>query len=214
MNAARRPNASEHAADGELLSSLIDGECPAGDTLSACERWRSDPQLRSTWRTYHLIGDVLRSDEPASRPAAQADFMQGLRQRLAQEPVPMSPAPLAATPAVPSARAAVRLWRVPAAAVAGLVVAGAAVVVMRPDSPATGWDQSIVATQPATNAGLHQVSRVQASASAQPLVLDGQIIRDARLDAYFEAHRGAVGPAAAAVPGGALRSVEILVPQR
>jgi sigma-E factor negative regulatory protein RseA len=136
---------------------------------------------------------------------------------LPDAPTPPStqPAPLAATPqrrprrALPCGGGVCRLRRWPA-----LWWPGAAVVVMRPDSPATGWDQSIVATQPATNAGLHQVSRVQASASAQPLVLDGQIIRDARLDAYFEAHRGAVGPAAAAVPGGALRSVEILVPQR
>jgi sigma-E factor negative regulatory protein RseA len=52
-------------------------------------------------------------------------------------------------------------------------------------------------------------------ASSQGLmVLDGQVIRDARLDAYFEAHRGAVGPVPSAMPGGALRSVEILVPQR
>lgn len=211
MNAARRTDASGHAPQGELLSSLIDGECHVDVADGACERWRSDPQLRDDWHTYHLIGDVLRSDELASHPAGQADFMKGLRQRLASEPVPMAPAPLVTAP---TARADVRRWRLPVAAVAGFVVVGAAVVVMRPDPSGRGWDQAVVATQPAGNTGLRQVSSVQPPASAQSLVIDGQLIRDARLDAYFEAHRGAVGPLPTAIPGGALRSVEILVPQR
>jgi sigma-E factor negative regulatory protein RseA len=58
-----------------------------------------------------------------------------------------------------------------------------------------------------------QLVGTQASTS-QTLVLDGQLIRDAQLDAYLRAHRDMRGSAAAAVPGGAMRSVETIVPQR
>jgi hypothetical protein len=38
-----------------------------------------------------------------------------------------------------------------------------------------------------------------------------RMVRDARLDHYLEAHRGALG-AAVAVPGGAMRNAEVIVP--
>jgi len=44
----------------EKLSALIDGELQ-GDSLHAhLGRLRADPELRSAWDTYHLIGDALR----------------------------------------------------------------------------------------------------------------------------------------------------------
>jgi hypothetical protein len=79
---------------------------------------------------------------------------------------------------------------------------------------ATGWDARIAVTQPPGSDTLRRVGGGAAPSAAQALVIDGQVIRDARLDAYFEAHRGALGVVPSAVPGGALRSVEILVPQR
>ena len=77
----------------QLLSSLMDGELTADDAAEACQLWRQDAQARSDWHAYHLIGDVLRSDDLASAPAHDAAFLQALRQRLADEPVPLAPQP-------------------------------------------------------------------------------------------------------------------------
>jgi len=214
MNAPSHPDPSDRPHPGETLSSLVDGECHPGAAEEACRRWTTDPALRRSWQTYHLIGDVLRSEELSpSRPADTA-FLQGLRERLAAEPVPLAPAALPAREPAPSRR-----WRAPAAMVAGLMAVATAVVMLQPDArrPATGWNAQIAATPPADGGKLRRVGGVApaAPASSQSLmVIDGQVIRDARLDAYFEAHRGAVGPMPSALPGGALRSVEILVPQR
>jgi sigma-E factor negative regulatory protein RseA len=43
-------------------------------------------------------------------------------------------------------------------------------------------------------------------------VQDLKMIRDARLDTYLRAHREGTSGASVAVPGGALRSVETIVP--
>jgi len=214
MNAPRHPEPSDRIHSGESLSSLVDGECQPGLVDEACRRWKTDPDMQRTWQTYHLIGDVLRSDELSPSRGTDAAFLRGLRERLAAEPVPLAPAPL-------PARAPSRRWMAPAAMVAGVMVVGAAVVVLAPDAmgPAAGWNPQVAATSPADGGAVRRVGGVGAvpavPASSQGLmVLDGQVIRDARLDAYFEAHRGAVGPVPSAMPGGALRSVEILVPQR
>ena len=63
----------------QQLSSLMDGDLSAGDAAEACQLWRQDAQARSDWHAYHLIGDVLRSDDLASAPARDAVFLQALR---------------------------------------------------------------------------------------------------------------------------------------
>lgn len=213
MNAPRHPDSADRPHPDERLSSLVDGECPSDITDEACRRWKTDPEWRRTWHAYHLIGDVLRSDELSPSRRTDAAFLRGLRERLAAEPVPLAPAPL--PPAKPPRR-----WLAPAALVAGVMAVGTAVVMLGPEAmgPSSGWNAPIAAVPPADGGVVRRVgiaaAPLPAPASAQSLVLDGQVIRDARLDAYFEAHRGAFGPGASAMPGGALRSVEILVPQR
>lgn len=210
MNASRPPESDHGASQREQLSSFVDGECHASAADDACRRWRTDGEWRSTWHAYHVIGDVLRSDELAAG-GRQAAFLATLRERLAAEPVPLAPAPLVAQPA-PAERT--RRWYVPAAAMAGFVAVGVAVIALRPEATPSGWNERIAATPPAGQGASLGVGSVALPASAQLMVVDGQLIRDARLDAYFEAHRGAAGAVPSALPGGALRSVEILVPQR
>ena len=43
----------------------------AGESVCrwVCESWRGDGELREDWHAYHLIGDVLRSDDLAIAPA-------------------------------------------------------------------------------------------------------------------------------------------------
>lgn len=216
-DAARRPEAP--LAPNELLSRLIDGDAAAHDAEASCRHWQQGGQVRETWHCYQLIGDVLRSDELASSGDHDARFLARLRTQLAAEPVPLAPAPLPrpADARAPVPREAARRWMLPAAAVAaGFMVVGAAVVVLQPTS--RGFDaleREPIAAAPRSAGGLSpRVERVAAPASGQTLRMDGQLIRDARLDAYFEAHRGALGAVPTATPGGALRSVEILVPER
>ena len=217
---ADRPNDAAQpaptATSGEWLSNLIDGEALPEDLEQTCRRWRNSPEVRRDWHAYQLIGDVMRSEELASSPARDAAFLQALRGRLAEEPVPLSPAPLpAAARPLPGREVRARRWLMPAAAVAGFAAVGVSVLTMRPGTGGpTGWNEPVAVVQPAAPDALRRTVASPSSASSPAFVLDGQVIRDARLDAYFEAHRGAAGPMPSAVPGGALRSVEILVPQR
>ena len=65
----------------EMISALADGQLQ-GDAFAQCvEALAGDPPARDTWRTYHLIGDVLRSGDWAVG-TAPAYFMDRFRQRL------------------------------------------------------------------------------------------------------------------------------------
>lgn len=189
-----------------LLSDLADGQCRDVDVDEAMRAWKADGRMRQDWQLYQLIGDALRSDDLARGVQVDDVFMRRLRDRLAQEPVRLAPAPL------PRPTRRPRRWLSSVAALAGVAVVGASVVVLRTQDGG-GWELARTpVAEPSTE--LRAVGTLPQPAASQALVVDGQVIRDARLDAYFEAHRGAFGPQPSALPGGALRSVEILVPQR
>lgn len=88
------PATGDDSGARQSLSALMDGTLGAADTEAACRLWRHSAQARDDWHAYHLIGDVLRSDDLASTPTRDEAFLQALRGRLAQEPVPMAPAAL------------------------------------------------------------------------------------------------------------------------
>jgi sigma-E factor negative regulatory protein RseA len=170
----------------EDLSALMDGELDAAE--SACARWRDDPELRSRWHAYHLIGDVLRSEELASSRGRDAKFLSDLRQRLADEPVVLAPE------AVVRPR---RSWMAPAAVAAGFAaVAGVLVVTQMSGSlpftnPSAGGE--VVAER--SGSAIRPVSLQAASgadvngAHIPAVTLNGQLVRDARLDEYLAAHK-------------------------
>jgi sigma-E factor negative regulatory protein RseA len=198
-----------------FVSRLADGDAQALD--AGCALWCNDPEARARWHAYHLIGDVLRSDELASRPDHDATFLDGLRERLAREPVPLAPPPVRD---VAPAAARVRLgWRAPAAVAAGFVaVAGVLVLLQRPSAnapPAAAPSlavaapdrQAVLATAPAVRENRAAV----APPLEQRLVLSGGLLRNPDLDAYLRAHQAARGAMPAALPGGALRSVDMIV---
>jgi len=184
---------------------LADGERDALPHAAAL--WRDDAAARESWHVYHLIGDVMRSEDLASRPGRDAAFLDGLRTRLASEPVPLAPAPLAVSQ--PLAR---RLgWRAPAAVAAGFVAVAATLVLLRPQGLGFGEGEQVAGDPVSTaGSGVRVVPNLQPSATGA-LVADGRMIRDARLDAYLQAHQAARGNSPAALPGGGLRSVELLV---
>jgi sigma-E factor negative regulatory protein RseA len=163
-----------------LLSALADGEADSDECrlgLAACD----DADARARWHAYHLIGDVLRSEDLASRPAHDRAFVEGLRRRLAQEPpVPaVAAAPERRVP-VPDAPVAHRRWALPVALAAGIGALGVALVVQRSEEPPA----RLAVTAAPDRAGT-------------PTVPAGTVlVRDAQLDRYLRAHReyGAAQP--------------------
>jgi sigma-E factor negative regulatory protein RseA len=181
------------------LSGLADGEADGSSSQAACTAWRERADMRQTWHAYQLIGDVLRSDELARPAAHDADFLARLRTRLADEPVVMAPMPEAIAAAPRPRRQA---WMFPAAAAAGFVVVAGVLVVTRlsaPDPAASGVLQAGAFTAPAP-------------ATVPNFTAGAEMIRDARLDAYINAHQAARGGGAMAVPGTGLRNADVSMP--
>ena len=61
------------------LSALMDGELDASAVGRACGQWRDDEETRANWHAYHLIGDVLRSDDLVSDYRLAATYRARLR---------------------------------------------------------------------------------------------------------------------------------------
>lgn len=184
------------AAVGSLVSSLMDGDLEPDAATGTLARWRDDRELRATWHAYQLIGDVLRSDDLASTPAQDAAFLRTLRGRLAQEPVRLT----RSRPAGHGLRsgdgdvAAPRRWpgwlMAPAAVAAGFVAVAGVLLVTR-----------VVSINPADSGQLAQAVPAPAGASAD-------LVRNAGLERYLEAHRTLANGVVAS--GGAEHRVQIV----
>ncbi len=170
-------DASASAAVGSLVSSLMDGDLEPDAATGTLARWHHDADMRATWHAYQLIGDVLRSDDLATPPAQDEAFLRALRGRLSQEPVPLSPGQ--AVSAVAAAAAAARRWPAwlvaPAAVAAGFVAVAGLLVVTR-----------VVSINPA-DSGQLALAAPGATANANANATD--LVRNAGLDRYLEAHR-------------------------
>ena len=228
------------AADSELdgvarerLSALVDGELEIGAVSQACAHWRRSAGLRESWHAYQLIGDVLRSDDLASDPARDAEFLQALRRRLGAEPVPQAPTALdASSPdagadtdadlhpervATATASGSVlsfrparrRTWLASSAVAAGFIVVGAGVLLLT-----RGWGGAadLSLSEPMALAlpadGLGRGSEAAVGSVAQTLA-GGELLRDARLDRYLAAHKQFAGTSALGVPSAYLRSATV-----
>jgi len=182
------------------LSSLADGEAAADAQERCLALWAERSTVRARWRQYQLIGDVLRSQELARDEAHDAAFLSALRARMAREPVVLRPA-----------RAMVfrrlRAWATPLAAGAG-VAAVAGVVVMLRSTPAP---YDAVAAAQGAGSKVAQPAVVTAPAGEPTQRVSGRLIRDARLDRYFAAHRQSATGTALQMPGGVVRSVDTIV---
>jgi sigma-E factor negative regulatory protein RseA len=200
---------------GEALSALIDGEADANVVGRACAAWRDQPATRSEWHTYHLIGDVMRSDDLASAPDRDAAFLARLRVRLADEPVVLAPAPVAPATRL---RMRPRRWAGPVAVAAGFVAVAGVLVVMRATAPVAA-EATVAGASPDVPSGPVGATPALASTAAAPvaeaaleserLVRGGTVLRDARLDRYLAAHKQFAGSSALGVPSSFLRSATV-----
>ena len=186
------------------LSALADGQADAAEP--ACGLWRDDAAARQTWHAYHLIGDVLRSEELAREPGRDAAFVAALREKLAAEPVVL--APLTSSPRVRARQP----WLLPAAAAAGFVAVAGVLVMLRLGTPGAPVPAAVLAGAPGP--GFTAVSNAAAPAAPASLLPTDSagFIRDPRLNEYLRAHQAAGGGVAAAAPGGTLRRVDVAVP--
>lgn len=116
-------------ATKEVLSALADGEAHSAEVTRACATWRDQADVRASWHAYHLIGDVMRSEDLA-QASPSGDFLNKFRERLAQEPVVLAPsaaqAQRAAAVTAPQQLVAPslhrRAWAGPVAVAAGFVL--------------------------------------------------------------------------------------------
>ena len=216
----------------ERLSALVDGEVTSEDLQGVLGAGRESPRVLSitcqTWHAYHLIGDVMRSEDLAGA-GRDSQFLGRLRERLAAEPVVMAPA----APEVrvssahlewrnvaqgaPVARHR-RSWVTPLAAAASVMAVTGVLVVSRvSDSPSgtPGGAPSLARAVPDTG---EQVVAPQAAAvpadELRVVTANGTLVRDARLDQYLSAHKQFGGSSALGVPSGFLRSATYEGPSR
>jgi sigma-E factor negative regulatory protein RseA len=208
-----------HPTDSEdprraLLSALMDGDGTAAD--DACRLWRGDAGARADWHAYHLIGDVLRSDEHGCDAARDARLLARVREQMAAEPVVLAPEPVRARPDVPRQRRA-RSWMAPTAVAAGFfAVAGALVVTRVPPAPDGG---ALTASTAAPAGGVRAVAAAvavpAASASTPAATLEyTPMLRSAELDRYLAAHRQYANGAVLVAPGGGVRNAAATAPGR
>lgn len=192
----------------QSLSDLMDGH--GADGLdNAIGAWREDAELRATWHAYHLVGDVLRSTDLATDLRRDEAFLRELRTRLAQEPVLLAPEP--GPEAAAARRGRSRMW-MPAAAAAGFVAVAGILVAMNPSGrQPRGIEIARDAASSAPVGSREQVVTVPVAVGGtgepSPRVLTGQLIRDAQLDRYLDAHRRVSGGAGVQIPGAMIRNV-------
>ncbi|AJX31915.1 sigma-E factor negative regulatory protein [Burkholderia oklahomensis] len=173
---------SQACSQRERVSALVDGEAPEGLSLKQILAGLGDAE-RAAWAHYHVIGDALRSDELTLEPAESGAFMARLSASLAAEPHLLAPA------AAPVARRLLALRRrvVPAFAVAAAAATLTWIVVPQMQGVGAPGAVQVASVSPAQQGALQRVAAAQPS--AQPALQDANIIRDASLDQYLEAHQ-------------------------
>ena len=201
---------SDRAQQRQALSALADGE--PGQADHACEAWRDDPRARADWHAYHLIGELMRSDDVRCAPQRDAQFLGRLRARLATEPVVLAPVQ------VPGWAVWRRAWGAPMAVAAGFVAVAGVLVVTRvagPDGTAQERSSPLVSSVVAPAAGLQVMAAVPAASSmAGLLARDGRLIRNPDLDRYLAAHKQFSNTSALAAPGGMVHNAAAAAPDR
>jgi sigma-E factor negative regulatory protein RseA len=198
----------------ERLSAFVDGNVPVGvDLDQEVKQFLSEfsDSDRTLWAEYHLVGDVLKSDDLAADPAADAAFLKRFSAVFGSEPPLLSP-----VTHVPAAQESGRLAALTRRFLPPLAVAAAAATltwILVPQIQGNNAAAPVAAMQTASvdvrasstqNTGVQRVAMAASSgagadlasgntALATPAVAtsapDVNMIRDARLDQYLDAHQ-------------------------
>ena len=189
-----------------LVCALADGQLRGQEFAQVVESIHSDDDSRATWHAYHVIGDVMRSQELAEHTDSLG-FVARFQSRLAADSEallayqPGSPVgaandlPAGTAPSRSSANESVFVWKL-AAGFASL----AAVV-------AVAWSVSSGLTDASSGAQLAQAQPpAQVSVTSPGVSESAVMIRDPNLDALLAAHKQFGGTTALQMPTGFLRN--------
>lgn len=202
----------------QRLSALADGELDADAGAAAFDVWSGDGSARRDWHAWHLIGDVLRSEDLASDPRGDLRFCAALRVRLATEAVVLAPMPRRAVDAASDRRGRSSRWVFGSAAAAGFVLVAGTFAVLRtevaPSARIASADSAasrVEAPAPAPGPAAPSPVAMQRDTVAPPVAVlaDNRMIRDAQLDRYLVAHKQFAGSSALGVPSVFLRSATV-----
>ena len=207
---------SSSESSRRILSALADGDATEGEAARAFQAWRDEPDARECWHAYQLIGDVLRSDDLATGPAADGAFLVALRARLAAEPVVLAPQPRVEPVNPPATGVAARSrarWQGPAAMAAGFL---AVIGVLNVAGPFRHGGGSPLASNAASGPVLASATSINNSgvvqASSQTLA-QSKAAAD-QLAPYLAAHRQSAMNSPFQMPGSDLRNVSLVQPAR
>lgn len=196
----------------EMISALADGQLRGEPLERVIQTVATDPQARTAWHTYHLIGDVLRSGNLATGTAPAA-FLAGFQVRLEREQSATRPEDAAAgvpvglpVPVPQVARASGNAandgsfrWKL----VAGFASVAAVAAI--------GW----TAVGDGMRGQRPQMASAALPASVVAVERPALMIRDPRLDEMLAAHRQLGGGASALQsPAGFLRNATFDGPVR
>src|SRR5258706_1702497 len=175
---------SQASSRGERLSAFVDGELFGEEHLN---KFIADPshEDRATWSNYHLIGDALRSDDLAVSPAASKAFLAGFASRFEAEAHVLAPAAMSVTQRFQTLRRRV----VPAFAVAAAAATLTWIVVPQLQGVGGAGVTQVASVSPHVDSVQRIAVASVPAATAQPVMQDANIIRDAHLDQYLEAHQ-------------------------
>ncbi|SAK69487.1 sigma E factor negative regulatory protein [Caballeronia temeraria] len=187
MGSVSMQNQTQAGARGERMSTFVDGE--SLDEIGSIGQFLADLKSdeRAAWSEYHLIGDALRSDDLAISPARSSAFMAAFSARFEAEAHVLAPAAL---PAVAGkARGGMLRRRVmPAFAVAAAAATLTWIVVPQLQGVDSHSGAQVASVAPADSVQRVALASVPAATTRAPIV-EANIIRDANLDQYLEAHQ-------------------------
>jgi sigma-E factor negative regulatory protein RseA len=170
------------------MSAFVDGE--SLDELGNISQFLSElkNEDRAAWSEYHLIGDALRSDDLAVSPATSSAFMASFSQRFEAEVHMLAPAALSVLASAKSRSGMLRRRVVPAFAVAAAAATLTWIVVPQLQGVDSRGGAQIASVAPADSMQRVAMASIPA-ATARPAIVEANIIRDANLDQYLEAHQ-------------------------
>jgi sigma-E factor negative regulatory protein RseA len=185
----------------ERLSALKDGELDGVEPVAVCAAWVGNADVRQDWHAWHLIGDVLRSEDLASDPRRDRQFCAVVRARLLQEPVVLAPGKFAVPP---RAR-----WAIGGAVAAGFILVAGTYSLLRPDDASAPAALAKGALAPAATMVAAAAPVTPVAEADEAVVTDVRLIRDAQLDRYLAAHKQFSGTSALGVPSAFLRGATV-----
>jgi sigma-E factor negative regulatory protein RseA len=207
--------------DRERVSALADGHLRGEEFVQVVGRIGVDDELRATWQTYHLVGDVLRSGVHATC-SDTSEFLSRLQRRLDAEPavpelVPVHESEAVYRRRVEAANEPVFRWKLVAGAASLAAVAAIGWNLLGVTGPQAPGAQLAQHQAPAAVVAAANVPQQAAQTLTPTRVMVGNgapqvMLRDPRLDQLLEAHQQAGG--ASQMPSGFLRNATFERPSR